>query len=333
MTSFVEHAASPSDSGSPAPSSRKRPRSDASTEERKEARAHRNRIAAQNSRDRRKAQFAYLERRVAELEDENRALRAARGIPLLPVSAFSDARDRENEELRERIKTLERGWDAVLKALAAQGLPLAPPVTTPPISPAPSHSSLDTESSPPTPHDTGGDHRFPTDGPAAGGLAALDLDLLFPHAPPTTNEPDDATMENLFMEILASPLPAPATPSPAAATATRSAAQTAGSVEAPAEAGVSAKEVASSSSAVMGIPADLGIGADGGDVGGEGTAVVDLGLTTTDEHGWDSGLELQRILASLGVVGSGEESQGPTELELELGWPTYGAEGTGVGVF
>src|SRR5262245_54050806 len=37
------------------------------------------------------------------------------------------ARDKENEELRERIKSLEKGWDAVVKALATQGLPLPPP--------------------------------------------------------------------------------------------------------------------------------------------------------------------------------------------------------------
>lgn len=134
-------SASPSPSPSPSSSSsRKRSRSETSSEERKEARAHRNRIAAQNSRDRRKAQFAFLERRVAELEEENRALRAARAVPLLPVSASSpheeheaNARDRENEELKERIKTLERGWDAVLQALAVHGVTPSPqpPVTVP----------------------------------------------------------------------------------------------------------------------------------------------------------------------------------------------------------
>ncbi|KAF8070045.1 hypothetical protein FPV67DRAFT_1560995 [Lyophyllum atratum] len=176
MHHFIDPAslspAPESEAGSPAPSAsgsnpRKRPRTETTSEERKEARAHRNRIAAQNSRDRRKAQYSYLERRVAELEDENRALRSARGVPLLPISASTSfkaeeehkrletsARERENEELKERIKTLERGWDAVIKALAAQGVPLAapaPPTPTStvapppiyPISPAPSHSSLD----------------------------------------------------------------------------------------------------------------------------------------------------------------------------------------------
>lgn len=66
---------------------------------------------------------------------------------------------------------------------------------------------------------------------------------------------------------------------------------------------------------------DLGLG---GDMDGE-RAVMDL--MSADEQGWDSGLEMQRILASLGVIG--EEQNGPTDLELELGWTT----GSGVGVF
>ncbi|XP_006457306.1 hypothetical protein AGABI2DRAFT_196071 [Agaricus bisporus var. bisporus H97] len=152
---------------------RKRARSDQSSEERKEARAHRNRIAAQNSRDRRKAHFSYLERRVNELEDENRQLRVSIGllsqghpapttlpvVSIPPKSPEDLARDRENAELKERIRTLERGWDAVVKALAAQGLPTglgpapAPPLSHPQPSPAialpsptPSHSSLDFDS-------------------------------------------------------------------------------------------------------------------------------------------------------------------------------------------
>lgn len=158
---------------------RKRPRSELSSEDRKEARAHRNRIAAQNSRDRRKAQFSYLERRVNELEDENRQLRISIGllsqghpaptVSSAPIHAPSSksvedlARDRENVELKERIRTLERGWDAVVKALAAQGLPTGlGPVPATPLShpqpspatafpsPAPSHSSLDFDPSSPS---------------------------------------------------------------------------------------------------------------------------------------------------------------------------------------
>ncbi|TFY51340.1 hypothetical protein EVJ58_g10621, partial [Rhodofomes roseus] len=147
---------SPAESStSPVPSSseppRKRSRSETSPDERKEARAHRNRIAAQNSRDRRKAQFSHLEQRVAELEEENRQLRAGMGLMGLRQSEDDKvkeqrerdrARDRENEELRARIKTLETGWDAVVKALAASGLPLSVPSA-----PAPSASS----STPPNP--------------------------------------------------------------------------------------------------------------------------------------------------------------------------------------
>ncbi|THH02298.1 hypothetical protein EW026_g585 [Hermanssonia centrifuga] len=127
----------PSSSSSECPP-RKRSRSEVTPEERREARAHRNRIAAQNSRDRRKAQFTYLERRVAELEEENRRLRVGKGSKAAQPSEAQKseerekdrAREKENEELRERIKTLENGWDAVVKALAASGLPLNVP--TPP---------------------------------------------------------------------------------------------------------------------------------------------------------------------------------------------------------
>ncbi|KAG7446640.1 uncharacterized protein BT62DRAFT_994203 [Guyanagaster necrorhizus] len=231
-------------SSSPSPASeagpsRKRPRSEISSEERKEARAHRNRIAAQNSRDRRKAQFSYLERRVAELEEENRQLRVgmAPGHSLADEQRAADkARERENEELRERIKTLEKGWDAVVKALAANGVPTGlplpssepatapqqpaqtptqtnlPPQTEPiltqitPLSPAPSHSSLEfgspmfSASSPsssdvsdiePTRHLA---RVATTSGPVSSGTMTRE------EQPPV----DDATMETLFREILAS---------------------------------------------------------------------------------------------------------------------------------
>ena len=148
------------DDSSPRPSDqppRKRPRSAVTPEERKEARAHRNRLAAQNSRDRRKAQFTHLERRVAELEEENRRLRA--GIHVSPSPSIStvsepdvstiereqeqlrkreeEQRERENQELRERIRTLEKGYEAVVRALTAQGNPSVtssiptPPATSP----------------------------------------------------------------------------------------------------------------------------------------------------------------------------------------------------------
>lgn len=154
---------------------RKRPRSAVTPEERKEARAHRNRIAAQNSRDRRKAQYAYLEHRVAELEEENRRLRA--GIHVSPSPSISvvsesdiatniereqeqlrkreeEQRERENQELRERIRTLEKGYEAVVRALAAQGNPtVASSIPTPPAtSPAPTTQSHPQLSSQPAPN-------------------------------------------------------------------------------------------------------------------------------------------------------------------------------------
>lgn len=169
-TPMTPEAHSPASDSGP---SRKRARTELSSEEKKEARAHRNRIAAQvcdvvpyvfhpahrrpqNSRDRRKAQFSYLERRVAELEEENRQLRAGMGMTRVDEKKAEEqererARERENEELRERIRTLEKGWDAVVKALAAQGLPtgVAPP--TPMSEPAQSPSSNDTTSTHSTP--------------------------------------------------------------------------------------------------------------------------------------------------------------------------------------
>jgi hypothetical protein len=183
MSQFIDPS-SLSASPSPAPSDpsssnpRKRTRTDIPSEDRKEARAHRNRIAAQNSRDRRKAQFSYLERRVLELEEENRALRAGMALPPpvsaqipppLPIKAEEERqRQQENEELKERIKSLEKGWDVVMKALTAQGLSMAanptpssstlPPTSTStsaptfPISPASSHASLDYDPSPTPQH-------------------------------------------------------------------------------------------------------------------------------------------------------------------------------------
>ena len=135
--------------------SRKRPRTNTSattSEERKEARAHRNRIAAQNSRDKRKAHFSYLERRVADFDEENRRLRAGGLVapPTIPLSTFGSVfpatddrqrtereiqKERENEELKARIRTLEKGWEAVMKALAAQGLSTSIPASSTPQTP------------------------------------------------------------------------------------------------------------------------------------------------------------------------------------------------------
>ena len=85
-----------------------------SVDERKEARAQRNRIAAQCSRDRRKQQFAELETRVAELEEENRKLRAGAAAEPPKVQKSDpeqEKREKENEELRERVRQLEKAWE------------------------------------------------------------------------------------------------------------------------------------------------------------------------------------------------------------------------------
>jgi len=122
---------------------RKRARSELNSDQRKEARAHRNRIAAQHSRDKRKAQFAHLERRVAELEEENSRLRAGSGLSQIFKVEEHKVVDiptelsmqRENQELKERIRSLESGWSAVVQALQASGLPLNIPA-------APAHSIM-----------------------------------------------------------------------------------------------------------------------------------------------------------------------------------------------
>ncbi|KAG8692685.1 hypothetical protein FRC09_011035 [Ceratobasidium sp. 395] len=113
-------------SSSSAPNPRKRARpSDMTSDERKEARAQRNRIAAQCSRDRRKLQFAELESRVAELEEENRKLRA--GIVPEPPKVQQkpdheqEKREKENEELRERVRQLEKAWENVSLLLSSIG--------------------------------------------------------------------------------------------------------------------------------------------------------------------------------------------------------------------
>ncbi|CAE6415298.1 unnamed protein product [Rhizoctonia solani] len=112
-------------SSSSNPRKRARP-SDMSAEERKEARAQRNRIAAQCSRDRRKQQFAELETRVHELEEENRRLRAGAVVePPKPKvaqkSTEQESREKENEELRERVRQLEKAWENVSLLLSSLG--------------------------------------------------------------------------------------------------------------------------------------------------------------------------------------------------------------------
>jgi len=160
---------------------RKRARSDVSPEQRREARAHRNRIAAQNSRDKRKAQFTYLEKRVAELEEENQRLRA--GIGLSQITSINSEREsvqaRENRELKERIKSLESGWSAVIKALQASGLPLNIQVPLP--------SSADS----PLPSSTSSTGTFPTTVPPSPAV--------YPLSPATSTS--SLSSSNIFDEL------------------------------------------------------------------------------------------------------------------------------------
>ncbi|KAJ7691288.1 hypothetical protein B0H17DRAFT_1063380 [Mycena rosella] len=363
---------SPADS-EPGPS-RKRARTSSSSEDRKEARAHRNRIAAQNSRDRRKAQFSYLERRVSELEEENRQLRAGLVVsPPRPEQVKVEehqAKDRENEELRERIKTLEKGWDAVMKALAAQGLststaspaptasdtpstaapaptptpsPSAPspvqpasetpaspafpaalePTMTFPISPAPSHTSLDFDldldlasssssfmSSPVLTPKT--EHELDsTRHPAAGGLQ---LNLALPgvdsdgRPSPEESAIDDATMEDLFREILA---PSPRLPSASLPFDAPGGAQfQAAPAGTPSPQAAFAPQVTADD--ILGLEGLVGGGAgevDGADDAGIWTSEVEVDM-----------LEMDRILGLLPAAADAAFQHNLEDLGLGLGW-------------
>jgi cell division protein FtsB len=157
--SFLPSSPAPSSSSDEheAGPSRKRARTDMTPEQRKEARAHRNRIAAQNSRDKRKAEFSTLHQRVAELEAENARLRAGAHVVVAPATAATPLSpeqsqwEAENAALKERIRTLEKGWDVILKALAAQGLPTAlfAPDAVPSTQPAPATQSISATTSSP----------------------------------------------------------------------------------------------------------------------------------------------------------------------------------------
>ncbi|KAJ6583505.1 hypothetical protein DFH09DRAFT_1309007 [Mycena vulgaris] len=87
---------------------------------------------------------------------------------------------RENEELRERIKTLEKSWDAVMKALAAQGMATgtvpAAPAAADPLAPASASASS------PLPQPT-------ADAPASPPFSALDPTMPFPISPAPSHTP------------------------------------------------------------------------------------------------------------------------------------------------
>jgi hypothetical protein len=73
----------------------------ATSEEKKEARAARNRIAAQESRDRRKREFRELHDRLAQLEAENAFLRESKPSVVIG-NERTERLERENAELLER---------------------------------------------------------------------------------------------------------------------------------------------------------------------------------------------------------------------------------------
>ncbi|KAI0292694.1 hypothetical protein B0F90DRAFT_1822678 [Multifurca ochricompacta] len=230
---------------------RKRARSEITPEERKEARAHRNRIAAQNSRDKRKAQFAALEARIDDLEAENRVLRAGTAYPL-PMTvdsaeqrAAEAAREAENQALRERVRTLESAWEAIIRTFqthgASAGLPTAlpppcpgqssapPPPSSTPSTPSPSPPpstttfpvlvpptpvfSLDDASFPLSPAPTGGERLLSGGVPAAGGPMQTDEDFRALFGAGEDETIDEVAMDHLFREILAAP-PTPASTAP-----------------------------------------------------------------------------------------------------------------------
>ncbi|KAG8910202.1 hypothetical protein FRC00_008659 [Tulasnella sp. 408] len=143
---YFAAAAAPSPVSAPSPASskgsataqpsRKRPRTDFQTsEERKEARAERNRIAAQVSRDRRKAEFSDLRDRVSFLERENAALRQQAAtstslttpatsslglaqVPAIGTTSHTVEIERENRELKERVRVLENALSTLSQNVA-----------------------------------------------------------------------------------------------------------------------------------------------------------------------------------------------------------------------
>jgi len=169
--SLLQRQTSPSSSSDNGPARKRRrptdpphqvppvPPPDATMEERRAARAQRNRIAAQASRDRRKDEHIVLRDRVQELEAECEMLRAVIGGTMAapsPASSVLSAgsssvtndqwrRDieRENQELRAKIANLERLFAAASNPplnvvptnnSAVPTIPSSMPVAQPPVS-------------------------------------------------------------------------------------------------------------------------------------------------------------------------------------------------------
>jgi len=152
LSASASDSPSPSSSQSPAPSSpgqppRKRPRLSEPTtsEEKKLARAERNRIAAQESRDRRKREFSDLHKRVTELEAENAALRQST-TGATTGNERTLRLERENAELLERVVKLEAAltnmMPLILGSHSSSSVPQAPVPKSSPVS-LPSFDSTD----------------------------------------------------------------------------------------------------------------------------------------------------------------------------------------------
>ncbi|KIM26991.1 hypothetical protein M408DRAFT_25012, partial [Serendipita vermifera MAFF 305830] len=107
---------------------KRRARGSMTAEERREARAHRNRLAAQSSRDRKKVQFETLSGRVSQLEHENRSLRL--GLSTSSSPSVDDGLAKENAELRARIQQLEQAWQNMTKILGTMIIPQQLPLQT-----------------------------------------------------------------------------------------------------------------------------------------------------------------------------------------------------------
>lgn len=145
------------------------PGPEASPEERRAARAQRNRIAAQSSRDRRKEEHRYLRDRISELERENQLLRAGHFLPpamtspapsavSLDSASGSGSADQwkrdiesENRELRNKVANLERMFTLIAPA-AMNPLASAPEASSSTSSVTANPVAADTLQSVPTRH-------------------------------------------------------------------------------------------------------------------------------------------------------------------------------------
>jgi len=145
VDSASEYSPEPHPESNVSTGAKRRSRSGLGPEERREARAHRNRIAAQCSRDRKKVQFTELSARVAELEAENRALKSGGQSPIPQLSDASIVQ--ENAALKVRVQQLELAWQNMAKLIGSMPLlqaqptpsfrPHVQPLFSLPLSPAP----------------------------------------------------------------------------------------------------------------------------------------------------------------------------------------------------